>query len=808
MGGPLAGLRVLELATGVSGPYAARLFAMLGAEVMKVEPDGGDPARRLAVDDHPPDTPVSPLFVHLNAGKRIVPLGSVGSRFADLLEWADIVVDSRVRTEVRASSTDVEALAQHLDRRLVIASTTAWGCSADDAGVPSDELIVQSASGLMSATGDEGREPLRFPGWQSQYLAGGYLAAAALGLLHATKPVHVEVSWVGAALTAVEGGACAYLQPASAPARGAATGGAEDGASKQAGFQVGAFPSGAFRCADGHVIPGTVRAIDWDLQCEVYGRPDLRDDERFSWRMRWTNRELLRAELQPWYDERTKHEIFHAALDAGWAAAMVMTAGDALDDPHLAERRFLSAVEGAAAGAVVPGRPWRSESIVEGEPVTLSSGQDAAELDLDVDRAGSGRVRGVDVSALKVLELTWAWAGPFVGRFLGALGADVVRVEAGRYPDGWRTRLRWSDAGVDVPEGVDAGEYTWDAAALFNSLNRNKRGVSIDLATEHGREAFLDLLAQADVLVANMTYSVLADRRIDVEVQAAVERGLVFANMPALGATGRYRDMPGYGMLMEGMGGFSARFGYRDEGARASTTYYPDAVAGIHGSVAVLAALTERERTGRGATIDLSQQETTWLQYGEGIALRSITGREPQRLGNGEPRTCVSGVYPTTDGYVAVVVDEESFDALASVAQPLAPFATTSIEQRLAHREALDVAMAEWTSTRSVVQVVEALVHLDGARAMRCHTFRTGYRSGEFEQRGLLDEVEHPVTGRRAYVALPVRIDGRAVASTRPAPAFAQHTDEVLTEWAGYDAGRLAHLRAAEAIGTVPRARR
>lgn len=731
--GPLAGLRVLELATGVAGPYCGRLLAMLGADVVKVEPATGDPARTLPVDDLPVTDP-SPVFVHLNAAKRLVTADAV-----DLdrgLRWADVVIDGRVRRD----AVSLLAAASRAGRA-VIASITAWGFEGEAAGEPGDELLVQAATGMLTETAADGREPLRFPGWQSQYLAGAHAAVAVLGVLERDGVTHVDVSWAGAALNGVEGGLCVALQ---AP-----------GAAKQSGFQVGAFPSGAFACKDGFVIPGAVRAVDWDLQCVLYDMPGLRDDPRFAWRSRWENRDALRAAIQPWYDARTKREIFGAALEVGWAAAMVMTAADAVEDPHLAERRFLSSVTGAAQ-AVVPGRPWRSPSIPEPDTVRLEergeSNRSVGDLfAAETATAAAPGAVAVGVASVKVIELTWAWAGPSAGRYLGTLGADVVRVEVGKYPDGWRTRLRWREAGVDIPDGVDPDAYTWDAAALFNTLNRSKRGVSIDLATDGGRQAFLDLLDVADVLIANMTYSVLADRDIEREVRDAVDRGLVFANMPALGATGPYRDLPGYGMLMEGMGGFSARFGYADEGARASTTYYPDAIAGVHGALAVLAALTQRAATGRGTTIDLSQQETTWLQYGEGIALWSMEGREPRRIGNAEPGCPRSGIVAASDGgHVAFV----------------------------------------------------------GDTTVPCRTFRDAHDSGLLDELGLLERLDHPVTGTRPYVAAPVRIDGERLRSTRPAPLFAQHTDEVLAQWAGYEPSRLDELRASGAIGTVPSARR
>ena len=735
---PLTGLHVLELSSGVAGPYAGRLLAMLGATVVKVEPPEGDPARWQPVDDGPQPDP-SALWVHLASGKRLVSAGAVDLDAA--VGWAHVVLDDRVRRTVEGGPLDPTRLAAHGLSRPVVARITAWGFDAEDPGSIADELLVQAASGLMSATGEPGRAPLRFPGWQSQYLAGGFAAASVLAVLGGGGH-EVEVTWVDAALTAVEAGLASFLHQASAPPP-------PDGANgAQRAIQDGAFPSGAFACADGAVIPGTVRAVDWTLQCAIYGRPDLEADERFRWDRRWQHRDELRAELQPWYDARGKREIFAAALESGWAAAMVMTAGDVSTDPHLVERRFLSEVTGAV-DAVVAGRPWRAAGIAEAEPVVLERAGESDRWFGDVlGRRGRRPVAPAPpaMPQVRVLELTWAWAGPFVGRFLGTLGADVVRIETGSRPDGWRTRLRWRRAGVDVPDGVDPDGYTWDAAALFNTVNRNKRSASVDLTTEGGRDAFRALLGAADVFVVNMTASVLADRGIERDVLDAVDRGLVAVTLPAVGATGPYRSMPGYGTLTEGMGGFAARFGYEDEGARVSTTYYPDDVAGLHATIAVLSGIARRAVTGEGSFVDLSQQEVMWMQVGEAIPHRALTGRDPARMGNREPGV-ESDVVADGEGWVALV----------------------------------------------------------GGRRQPVLTWSRGFSSGALEDRGIVERVEHPVTGARAALAVPVTVDGRRLVTSRAAPRFDEHTDEVLADWGGFDAGRIAALREAAAVGTTPR---
>lgn len=755
---PLAGLRVIEVATGVAGPYAGRLLAMLGATVVKVEPRDGDPTRTMSVDGGPQDAP-GPLFVHLNAGKRSVSVDAITA--ADGLAWADVVISDRVRRDFGPWEDIGSAL---------LVSVTAWGTDADDAGKPSDELLVQAASGLLAATEEDG-QLWRFPGWQSQYLAGAYAAAAALGGVG--RHAHVEVSWVGAACSAVECQAAATLYGATAP------GGDEHAEERrQAGFQTYTFPSGAFRCADGHVVPGTVRGKDWILQCELYGRPELVVDPRFTWRDRWRNREALRAEIAGWYLARTRREIFDRALDAGWSAGMVLSAGDVLTDPHLRARGFFGEVTGAARGPVVA-RPWRVEGAPASRAVRLARpGED--DTWFDPARPRSQPLLPVR-TGLRVVELTWAWAGPFVGRFLASTGADVIRVETGNHPDGWRTRFRFADLGLDPGEGREAEDPTYDASAQFNSLNRGKRSVSVDLSRPDGNATFRELVAAADVLVVNMNHRVLADRGLDRFVREQVERGLVYVTMPALGTTGPDRAMAGFGMLTEAMGGFAARFGSPEEGARTSPTYYPDAVAGVHATVAVFAALSAHT----GAAIDFSQQEALWLQFGEDIVLAGK--RSAARLGNTEPGAVAAGVLTATDGRIAYVVTAEQEPAVRDVLGP----------------GPLGDALAALGTSRDTASIQGAL-HAAGAGAMPVADMWSLWRSGTLAARRMLELVDHPVAGPRAHLGIPVVVDGQPLRAAAPAPMFDQHTDEVLAEWLAYSQDRMAELRADDAIGTVP----
>ena len=410
------------------------------------------------------------------------------------------------------------------------------------------------------------------------------------------------------------------------------------------------------------------------------------------------------------------------------------------------------------------------------------------------------------LQGVRVVELTTAWAGPFVGRFMGALGADVIKVESARALDLWRGAPRVPAAQYALLPGPDTQARPYDRMPNFNGLNRNKRGICIDVASAEGRRLLLQLVAASDLLLSNLTARVLPNLRLDYAHLRAVRPDIVLLAMPALGVAGPYSGAAGYGSIIEGLGGLGARFGYREEGARISLTYYPDAVAGIHATVAALAVLRHRRDSGEGAFIDLSQQEALWLQLGEGIVERSQSGRTAGRLGNAEPGCSPSGIYPAAGGaWLALVVrTDDEFGALVACARPaFDALAALDRPARLARRDELDRALAAWTQGLSLDAALEALRRA-GLRAGPYRSYRDAAGSAEFNELSVVEEVAHLLVGLQRYPRVPLRYDGESVTSRRAAPAFAADTDAVLAELLGLSSAGLAALRERGVIADAP----
>jgi len=745
---PLTGLRVLETATGVAGPYAGRLLAMLGATVVKVEPPDGDPARHQQIDDEPLNG-TSPLFVHLNAGKANVDPSAIDPA------WAQVVIDDRVRTELDPA----ELADRPTGQRLI--SVTPWGIDGPRRGRIDDELIVQAQSGFLGFNRDPDGPPLRLPGWPAQYMAGSLAATAALAS-HRLAAEHIEVSWLAAFLNSVE---LCYADALHCERPRVPVG----------PHPPSAFPSGAIPCADGFVTPGSLRAIDWEMQFLLYGRADLVENKEFFGRKTRPNHvEEIWDIIRPWYAERTKREIFQNALDTPWAVGMVMSPTDALADEHLLARDVLQPVTTPDGPTRAIGSVWRGEGLPVANQALSARAADPAPAAVPAATTTSPASPGLTkLDGLRVIEMTVAWAGPYVGNLLSPLGADVIKIEAQAPFDGWRAMKPYDHGMRPGLEDLVADNRWFEASGFFNALNRGKRGCILSLATDEGRAVFLDLVASADAIVANFSAHVLPQLGLDWPTLQAANPGLVVVRMPAFGVEGPYSDAAGYGSIVEAMGGIGHRQGYEHEGARISNIYYPDPVAGVHAAVALLAGIHRRDRTGAGLELDLSHQEATWSLHGDALVLADRDGRDVGRVGNRQPGCPVSAMVAAAEGrWVAVVGDEAVAKVIDEVESSTDPVAAEELIERVERAGGTAVIVLDpWTAP-----AVDPVL-------------------------GHLETVDHPITGPVRHIASPFRIDGARPPTRGPAPLFDQHTDEVIAEFAGYDAERLAALREAEVIG-------
>ena len=738
-GQPLDGIKVIELAEGIAGPYTGKLLADYGADVVKVEPEGGDRSRTIGPfpdDSDPtrstgesPDLEQSALFLHLNTNKRSAVLADT-EQLDRLIASADVVIQS-------APIPDPADLRRRYPE-LVILTVTPFGLTGPHAGFAGEEIIHYAYGGPMSAAGSIEGGPLKMGGDIGQYQCGTVGAVsvmAGLALAGQGDGVHIDLSNVETQVGSIDRRMTYLLYAAY---RG-------ENVERPGGYRVSTLPNGCRATLDGHVQISTL--MNWyPRMLGVVDNPDLAavyDDPGFLFDE--VAKEIVDAHILGWSLTMEKQEAMDTAQAGGWPVTAVNKPVDLLTDRHFTERGYFVDVDHPTAGHLrQTGAPIRMTDgwALKRPAPTLGQHTDevVAELASDGDHPGGDErstggsdhgqgsaegetddLRPLPLDGIRVLDMTVVWAGPYSTCLLGDLGAEIIRVDNPKiFPTATRGALPRppaqyvTDAGGIMggyPDG-EPGERPWNRVALFNAHARNKKSITLDLRLDGGREAFLRLVEQSDVLIENNAVPLLDKLGIGWDTLRARNPKLILVRMPSVGLEGPYRDYLGFGVNFESLCGLTAIRGYRDgDLSEADTVFHMDAASGSAGAFAALMALRRRERTGVGELIELSQSENMLNHIGELIIDAHRTGREHEPLGNRHASYAPQGCYRCRgeDAWAVIsVTGDEQWQALCTAADrsewAADPRFKVQADRRLHHDE-LDELITEWTSGLSPMDV-------------------------------------------------------------------------------------------------------
>lgn len=407
--------------------------------------------------------------------------------------------------------------------------------------------------------------------------------------------------------------------------------------------------------------------------------------------------------------------------------------------------------------------------------------------------AGASQPRPAPLAGLRVLDLSRVLAGPWSGQLLADLGADVVKVE--RPGSGDDTRA-WGPPYLKDEAGQPTGEATY-----FLCANRNKRSVTVDLAQPEGQQLVRELALQADVLLENFKPGGLAQYGLDYASLAAVHPRLVYCSISGFGQTGPYAHRPGYDFLMQGMGGLMSVTGRGDgeEGAGPQKVgvALTDVLTGLYATIAVQAALTERERSGLGQHIDLALLDVQVACLANQASSYLAGGVTPGRMGNAHPTIVPYQDFPTADGDMILAIGNDGqFARFAEVAGHAEwardeRFATNP--QRVANRKDLIARIRGVTTSRTTAGWI-ALLEAAGVPCGPINRIDAVFDDPQVRARGMRIELPHPLAGKAPLVANPIRLSGSPVQYRTAPPTLGQHTDEVLAQWLGLQPSALAGL--------------
>ncbi len=423
------------------------------------------------------------------------------------------------------------------------------------------------------------------------------------------------------------------------------------------------------------------------------------------------------------------------------------------------------------------------------------------------------------LNGVRVLDFTIAWAGPLAGRWLADLGAEVIHVEQ-RLARGLGTTAaggfaatqkeigewRWGELpGPTFRSGIypdaDPGEHPWNRQGVYNKMQRNKLGLCMDLKAPGAREVLLDLVRVTDVLLDNYSPRGSSNMGLDYEALVPYKPDLIRIAMSGYGYTGPDRMRPSWGPILEAHSGMTWASGYEDGGPVKVGVALPDPTGGLHAVVAILAALDERDRTGRGCFIDMSQLETYASLGGEKYLSTSATGGEPPRLANRSADRAPQGVYPCQGDEEWLAISVETDEEWAALAGVLGPHMRDdpdlrTLGGRLDRHDEIDGAITAWSRTKDRF---EAMHHLQALGVRACVLMTNGdlVEDPHLASREFIVEWDQVDVGRRGFPGFPVHFQDPAEIPMVGAPGLGQDNERVLVEILGYPPDRVRELLAA-----------
>jgi len=806
--------------TDEKGFLCGKILADLGADVIKVERLGGDPSRNLGPFYHDePDPEKSLLWWAYNTSKRGITLDIERTdgqeTFKKLAKGADFVIESFTPGYMAELGLDYKELSK-INPGIIMVSISGFGQDGPYAQYKAPDIVCTAMSGYMNLVGDSDRPPLRIT------LPQAYLHAAndaATGCL--TALWHREMTGEGQWVDVSAQECMAWLGFNNYIywdfQRINRRRGGPFGKIREDRVTISIFP-----CKDGYVLftafspPITVRTramVEW-MEEEGMATDLLRG---FDWGAYTQGTTLSDEEWQlvleilhsfePFILTKTKKELFEQSVSRGFLLAPINTIQDVFKDIHFKDRKFWQSVEHPEVGDKItyPGAPYIAEDspywIRKRAPLIGEHNEEVlrGELWPSKDQITTPEVGGDDsteaLKGLKVVELTWYTVGPRATRYLADHGATVVKVESPERFDGGRANPPYKDEIAEV-----------NRSGWFSLFNANKYGMTLDLNKESGVAVAKRLIEWADVLVESYRPGVMKKWELDYDSVKDLNPGLIYASTCMFGQTGPYCRYVGFGHHAAAVGGFDDITGWPDRMPNGVFWAYTDHVAPQFLASAIITALLQRLRTGKGQYIEQSQNESAIQFLAPALLNYAANGRIITRNGNrdayaaphgafrcaGEDRWCVIAVYTDREwqAFCHVIgqptfIEDERFATLMS---------------RKENEAELDRLVEEWTTKLSPETVMTKLQEA-GIAAGVVETAEDMHHDPQLQHRNHFLTFDHSVIGPHAVDALPPKLSKTPARQYMPEPCLGEHNAHVCTDILGISDAEFVALMAEGVFG-------
>ena len=722
MTAPLADLIIVELSGDVATRYCGKLFAEHGATVIRL---------------YTPDD------------SRLGYGGRAGAAFASWLDRGkirassmpanvDLVIAGQSPAQVARAAADIASMTS----KPMLLGLTWFADVGPCASWQGSDAIIQAMSGIAYAFGPAAGPPCLPQGHAPQIVGGatGFIAALAalLGRRHGGKVARVDSNILEAFMCLTEGGG---------PARAA---GAPASVRRGVNRFGPVYPQTIFQTSDGWIGVTALTPQQWTGLCGLIGLPELARDPRYETTdLRLAAADELDAILAPAFARLSALPLLLAGQKQRVPLAPVPTMAEMLATLHWRERESFTRINNAFDA---PAMPFRLHA--------RGSGATAA------GKPGVGPLAGI-----RVLDLSMGWSGPLAGRHFADLGADVIKIEGCAHIDWWR--------GWNALEAGDPPPY--ELKSNFNAVNRNKRGITLDLRDPIGVEALRRMVVSADLLIENYAPGVLDKLGLSAAALAEINPAMAYLSMGAFGSAGPWSGFRAYGSTTEQAAGMPFLHGEADWPPAMQHTAYGDPIAGIYAAVASLVALYGRAETG-GTRIDLSQVECLFQLAADGIIAQSTTGVAPARTGSKRATSLWCGILRALgdDAWLAVDIADET---------PLRALGLTI------------ATMPAWVATGTPWDAATAL-QAAGITAGPVTPGTATFADPQLNAGGFWRQAERRYVGTHILPKPPYALDGVAPALRMPAPTLGEHNAEVLAELLHMTAHEIAAWEAAGRIGT------
>jgi formyl-CoA transferase len=775
----LVGIKVLDFGRAAVGPIAAEYLGMLGADVIKIEPPEGDPVRHVATFKRGMGT----TFLGNNLNKRGIVLNLRDPADKDvalrLIQWTDVVIENfRSKAVMEKLGLGYHTLSA-LNPRIIYLSSGAYGNAGPMQGMTSNEWYGQASSGATSVTGAAGG-PAEFVRGFAHFDWNGAMInlEAILTALYVREKtgrgVMIETSQFQSSLVAGTTRFAEYFATGVVPG-------------PLGSARPNLVPDQAFAAADGYINVTVPHDGFWSKLCEAIARPEWITDPRFVTNTaRVTNRDVLIALLI---------EVFRARPTAYWMWQLRkadVPCGQYFNDelvgsvllrhPQVQANDMMTVVDsqwGPMHSATPHWRFSKTPATITRPSPALDEHHDEIRRQLDREApvrperrssavSGKEREPGLALAGLKVIDLSQGVSGPLCAMQLGDLGADVIKIE----PLGgdWLRQI---------------GPFVRSESALFLQLNRNKRGLALDLKAAAGKEILRRLVAEADVIVEGYRPGVMARLGFGYDAVAALNPRIVYCSISAFGSQGPFTGQAGTELAIQSFVGVNRQLGKAGEPPLRTGFDLAATEAALAAFQGILAALLWRERSGEGQHIETSLLGTLiavsqWLLAAENDP-DDWAGRQLE----GYTEAPDHGVR-ARDGAILFSLrgDGEGWDKFfIAIGRPeLAADPRFAVGNLLVINRALQEEIAENVRAQKVEDLRHLIQDELGGTVAPLHTLKTVLESEQIVAIGAVQPLDHPLCGPLQTLSPPWRFSESLTRLQRAAPLLGQHTEEILRE--------------------------